>query len=336
MGTPSAPPNQHAAVENETGATASPPAETPEAAQGISPDSNVSTNGALTLQTVAQDRTQSRVGPSLTPLAPRGLEASFTATAQTAPASAQNINIPTTEGRRRNPDRGARPANTNVLSRDEAMFPGGRKPLQEYNPRELWELFITDEMLQLVVKSTNKRVENLDLMKTCMNDAILRQNPLIQKACERPTYLKRTQAWPPKSAESLSKVPLTVDELRKFIAIEYYMGMVKLPSIVDHWTSDFCESRAKDIMSRDRFNAIKAMLSLESVEDTNEARDNNRHRKVGMWLEMFNARNKTVAQTYWTPEQSQSSTAIDDQSILCKSEMTAVLQKMPNKPVKQG
>ena len=109
-----------------------------------------------------------------------------------------------------------------------------------------------------------------------------------------------------------------------------------LPSIVDHRTSDFCESRAKDIMSRDRFNAIKAMLSLESVEDTNEARDNNRHRKVGVWLEMFKARNKTVAQTYWTPEQLQSSMAIDEQSILCKSKMTAESQRMPNKPVKQG
>ena len=53
------------------------------------------------------------------------------------------------------------------------MFPGGRKPLQEYNPRELWELFITDEMLQLVVKSTNKRVENLELMKTCMTQPVL-------------------------------------------------------------------------------------------------------------------------------------------------------------------
>jgi hypothetical protein len=80
----------------------------------------------------------------------------------------------------------------------------------------------------------------------------------------------------------------------------------------------------------------KPCYLLESVEDTNEARDYNRHRKVGVWLEMFKARNKTVAQTYWTPEQSQSSTAIDEQSILCKSEMTAVSQKMPNKPVKQG
>lgn len=173
-------------------------------------------------------------------------------------------------------------------------------------------------------------------MKTCMNQPVLQQNPLIQKACERPTYLKRTQAWPPKSAESLSKEPLTVDELRKFIAVEYYMGMVQLPTIVHHWTSYFCESRAKNVMSRDRFNAIKAMLSLESVEDTNEAQDNNRHRKVGLWLETFNERNKNVAHTYWTPEKLQSSMAIDEQSLLCNSKMTAESQKMPNKPVKQG
>ena len=89
-------------------------------------------------------------------------------------------------------------------------------------------------------------------------------------------------------------------------------------------------------MSRDRFNAIKAMLSLESVEDTFEARDNNRHRKVGVWLDMFNERNRFVAQKYWTPEQLQSSMAIDEQSILCKSKMTAESQRMPNKPVKQG
>uniref|UniRef100_A0A6U0MTI2 Uncharacterized protein n=1 Tax=Micromonas pusilla TaxID=38833 RepID=A0A6U0MTI2_MICPS len=91
VGTPSAPPNQHGAVENETGATASPPVVTPEAAQGVSPDSNVSTNGAVTLQTVVQDRTRSRVAPSLTPLAPRGLEASFTESAQAVPHSAQNF-----------------------------------------------------------------------------------------------------------------------------------------------------------------------------------------------------------------------------------------------------
>ena len=166
---------------------------------------------------------------------------------------------------------------------------------------------------------------------------MIQQHPLIHKACERPTYLKRTQAWPPKSAESLAKVPLTVDELCRFIAIEYYMGMVRLPSMVHHWSPLLLDSQVvKNIMSRDRFNAIKAMLSLESVEDTKEARDNNRHRKVGVWLDMFNERNKTVAQTYWTPEQLQSSTAIDEQSILCKSKMTAESQRMPNKPVKQG
>ena len=70
VGTPSPPTNQHGAVENETGAPAPPPVVTPEAAQGVSPDSNVSTNGAVTLQTVVQDRAQSRVGPSITPLAP--------------------------------------------------------------------------------------------------------------------------------------------------------------------------------------------------------------------------------------------------------------------------
>ena len=163
---------------------------------------------------------------------------------------------------------------------------------------------------------------------------LLQEHPLIQKACERPTHLKRTQAWPPKSAESLSKVPLTVEELRKFIAIEYYMGLVKLPSMVHYWSSRLGEFWVKDIMSRDRFNAIKAMLSLESVEDTSEARDNNRHRKVGVWLDMFNERKKFVAQKYWTPEQLQSSMAIDEQSILCKSKMTAESQRMPNKPVK--
>ena len=31
--------------------------------------------------------------------------------------------------------------------------------------------------------------------------------------------------------------PLTVDELCRFIAIEYYMGMVRLPSMVHHWSS---------------------------------------------------------------------------------------------------
>ena len=91
---------------------------------------------------------------------------------------------------------------------------------------------IAASMLHLAVKSTNKRVECYELMITCMNNPLFQQNPHIQKACERPTYLKRTQAWPPKSAESLSKVPLSVDELRKFIAIEYYMGLVKLPSMV--------------------------------------------------------------------------------------------------------
>ena len=333
VGTPSAPPNQHGAVENETGATASPPVVTPEAAQGVSPDSNVSTNGAVTLQTVVQDRTRSRVAPSLTPLAPRGLEASFTESAQAVPHSAQNVN---SEGRRRNPARSARPGHPDVLSRDEARFPEGRNPLEDIDPLELWGHFVTDEMLQLAVESTNKRVEHLDLMKICMNNPSLQENPLIQKACERPTYLKRTQAWPPKSAESLSKVPLNVDELRKFIAIEYYMGLVKLPSMVHYWSLRFGDFWAKDIMSRDRFNAIKAMLSLESVEDTFEARDNNRHRKVGVWLDMFNERNRFVAQKYWTPEQLQSSMAIDEQSILCKSKMTAESQRMPNKPVKQG
>jgi len=82
VGTPSAPPNRHGAVENETGATASPPVVAPEAAQGVSPDT---TNGAVTIQTVVQDRTRLRAGPPLTPLASRGFEASFTESAQAVP-----------------------------------------------------------------------------------------------------------------------------------------------------------------------------------------------------------------------------------------------------------
>lgn len=57
--------------------------------------------------------------------------------------------------------------------------------------------------------------------------------------------------------------------------------------MVHHWSPSLCESQVKNFMSRDRFNAIKAMLSLESVEDTHEARDINRHRKVGVWLDML-------------------------------------------------
>ena len=220
------------------------------------------------------------------------------------------------------------------VNREEPMLPGGRKPLEEHAPSELWELFITDETLQLAVDSTNKRVEYNELMKTRMYRQPVAPEETAhargEEACVRLTHLKKNQAWPPKSAGSLSKVPLTDDELRKNVAVEYYTSMVWLPT-----TTIRHQTRIKHIISRGRFYAIQAMLSLESAEDTLEARDNKRHREVRVWLDMFNARNKYVAETYCTPEQLQSSMAVEEQLTLCKSE-TAKSLRMPNKPVKQG
>ena len=73
------------------------------------------------------------------------------------------------------------------------------------------------------------------------------------------------------------------------------MGMVKVPSMEHYWSPRLLDSQVvKNIMSRGRFNAIKAMLLLESVEAQTPAPDNNRHREVGVWLDMFNEQNKQL------------------------------------------
>lgn len=67
---------------------------------------------------------------------------------------------------------------------------------------------------------------------------------------------------------SISWKDVTVDEMYVFLALHFYMGVVKYPKIYDYWKHDFLFGGpnifCSEIMSRNRFSAIFKMLRFSN------------------------------------------------------------------------
>lgn len=57
-------------------------------------------------------------------------------------------------------------------------------------------------------------------------------------------------------------IPTTTAEIKRFLAIVAYMGMVKLPSLADYWSNDelFGIQFTRNVMSRNRFEILLRMI----------------------------------------------------------------------------
>lgn len=115
---------------------------------------------------------------------------------------------------------------------------GPALPNDPKSPIEFFSLFLTDDLIDTIVTETNRYAEQTILV------AIIDEE-LSQKS--------RLNDW----------TDVTPDEIRVFFGIMMWMGLDKKPSMNRYWSgSDLYSSPVRKYMSRNRFQAILAMLHL--------------------------------------------------------------------------
>lgn len=138
-------------------------------------------------------------------------------------------------------------------------------------------LFVTDEVLQSIVTETNRYAAEF-----------------LEKNHEK---LK------PKSRFRLWKKDLSVDKLKKFIALTFYFGVVQKRNVKSYWSTDSIYSTPfpSNIMSRDEFFNIFSFLHLnDNSTYINKGQDGyNPCKKLGFFYEFVTSRFSEV----WLPRQ---------------------------------
>ena len=126
--------------------------------------------------------------------------------------------------------------------------------------------------------------------------------------------------------------PTNAKEIKGFIAINLIMGIKKLPSYKDYWSSRFemRDAYISSIMSRDRFSWILTNLHLNdnSLQPNRNAQNFDKLYKLRPLLDVLSVTYKNSLK----PSQHQ---AVDESMIRFKGR-SSLKQYMPNKPVKRG
>ena len=113
---------------------------------------------------------------------------------------------------------------------------------QSWTPYGYFSLFVTDEVLSIIVEETNRNAQQY------ISSHRIRRHSRLSKW--KDTDMKET---------------------KKFLGLVIYMGVVKYPSISDYWSGDpilaneFCHS----VMSRNRFQLLLRFLHFEDNENPN-------------------------------------------------------------------
>ena len=102
-------------------------------------------------------------------------------------------------------------------------------------PRQIFDKFFDDEMIQLMVDQTNLYASQSP-----------RQNPS-----------RHMKGW----------VDVDAEEIRKWLGLRIYFGLVPRNEMRTYWAdSTLGDAVVKRVMSRDRFDAIKAHLHYSDNE----------------------------------------------------------------------
>lgn len=129
------------------------------------------------------------------------------------------------------------------LKQFDCTAPGGirvsdevRNNYREGTPYDFYKIFLSNDMLQLIVEETNRYAQQ---MKTSEN-------------------------LPPKSR--INKWVDTDDkQIEKLMGIIMWMGLVKLPQLKDYWSKNsLYENTIKKVMSRNRFELLLRMLHFNN------------------------------------------------------------------------
>lgn len=105
---------------------------------------------------------------------------------------------------------------------------------------EFYQVFVSDEIIKLIVEQTN-----------------LYATQTLLSVDAAPS--SRTHAWE----------PVTPEEMKKFLGIVMYMGIVNLPTIADYWSTDllFKNEIIPKVMSRNRFQIILKFIHFANNEE---------------------------------------------------------------------
>lgn len=116
-------------------------------------------------------------------------------------------------------------------------------------------------------------------------------------------------------------------EIKRFIALLLYTGIVHVPVYQDYWSIKtlYHGLWARSIMSRNRF---KALLSMIHVVDPSEEREGDKLKKISPFIKYFRER----CQTLFQPNRN---LAVDERLVKSKHR-SGIRQFIKNKPVKFG
>lgn len=136
---------------------------------------------------------------------------------------------------------------------------------QIHSPADVYSLFVSDEILDLIVEETNRYAEQY----------------LVQNHSSR----SRVNAW-----SDTSKT-----ELKRFFAIVLAMGLNHVPYLNLYWSKDtlFHNKLIASTMTRDRFLLLLRCLHFCNNEDDNLDKSNRLH-KVDKVVKLINSNFKTV------------------------------------------
>ena len=114
---------------------------------------------------------------------------------------------------------------------------GCTQDMTNKSPIDFFQLFLTDNILQMVVEQTNLFAEQF-----------IQSHELARHS--------RVQQWGRSSHD--------INEIKRFLALVIIMGLVSYPSIEDSWVTSwpFATATFSSVMSRDRFSLILRFLHL--------------------------------------------------------------------------
>lgn len=133
---------------------------------------------------------------------------------------------------------------TEYVGRHKQFTFTGRTGIQkniadDVTPLDVFNLLVDEDILRLIVTETNRFAEQL----------------LVSK---RKTKHARHNKW----------TPTTVDEIKKFLGLTMWMGLVRLSSLADYWANQgiYKQYIPSTIMSRNRYQMLLSMLHFNNNE----------------------------------------------------------------------
>lgn len=139
--------------------------------------------------------------------------------------------------------------NSNDMTEWENKYPILNSICQSCDPIEIFNIFFTDDLWNIIVSQTNLYAE--------------------QFISDNKDYLKKH-----KSSRVSRWERVDTDEIRAFIGINLYTTMVKVPDLRDYWSSNpLFHSVITKFMTRDRFEIISKFLHLNNNKESNSKLD---------------------------------------------------------------